>query len=156
MRIGPRFNKQCAKISIQDSHELDWVKSCRYLGINVESASHLKSNISTVAKKSFYCSFNAIVVRVDRIANENVTVELLVSKCLPTLLYAFEVCPLTESDIRTFDYVVNSDLKKFFNTNSEDNIFESWSIFNLNSIGDILSSRQRNFLLACTSLDNNL
>ena len=47
MRIGPRFNKQCANISIQDSQELNWVKSCRYLGIAVDigSASHFKCKI---------------------------------------------------------------------------------------------------------------
>jgi Reverse transcriptase (RNA-dependent DNA polymerase) len=117
MRIGPRFNKHCANISIQDSQELNWVKSCRYLGVTVESASHFKCNI-TEAKKSFYRSFNAIFGRVGRIANENVTVELLIKKCLPTLLFAFEVCPLTKSDIRTLDYVVDSALKNIVDTNS--------------------------------------
>ena len=73
MRIGPRFNKHCANISIQDSQELNWVKSCRYLGITVESASHFKCNISE-AKKSFNRSFIAISGRVGHIANENVTV----------------------------------------------------------------------------------
>ena len=81
MRIGPRFSKHCANISIQDSQELNWVKSCRYLGITVESASNFKCNISE-AKKLFYRSFNAIFGTVDRIANENVTVELLTMKML--------------------------------------------------------------------------
>jgi len=42
MRIGPRFNKHCANISVQDGQELNWVQACRYLGITVESASHFK------------------------------------------------------------------------------------------------------------------
>jgi Reverse transcriptase (RNA-dependent DNA polymerase) len=46
VRIGPRSNKQCANISIQDSQELNWVKSCRYLGITVECAYHFKYNIT--------------------------------------------------------------------------------------------------------------
>jgi hypothetical protein len=127
----------------------------RHVLITVESASHIKCNISE-AKKSFYRSFNAIFGRVGRIANENVTVEFIIKKCLPTLLYAFEVCPLTKSDSRTLDYVVDSAFKKIFNSNSKDIILECRSIFNLNSIGDILLRRQRNFLLAYTSLDNNL
>jgi len=53
MRIGPRFNKHCANISVKDGHELNWVQSCRYLGITVESASHFKCNIGE-EKKSFY------------------------------------------------------------------------------------------------------
>jgi len=74
MRICPRFNKHCANISVQDGQELNWVQSCRYLGITVESASHFKCNIGE-ANKSFYRSFNAIFGRVGRIAKENVTVE---------------------------------------------------------------------------------
>jgi len=30
MRIGPRFNKHCANLSVQDGHELNWVQSCHY------------------------------------------------------------------------------------------------------------------------------
>jgi hypothetical protein len=137
MRIGSRFIEQCANVSIQDSQELNWVKSCRYLGVTVESTSHFKCNISE-AEKSFYRSFNAIFGRVGRIANENITVELLIKNCLPTLLYAFEVCPLTQSDIRTLDYVVDCAVKEFFNTNSKDMVLECRLIFNLNSTGDSL------------------
>jgi len=105
---------------IQDGQEFNWVQS-RYLGIIVESAtaSHFQCNISD-AKKSFYHSFNAIFGRVGRIAKENVTVELLIKKCLPTLLYATEVCLLNKSDIRALDYVVDSALKKIFDTNSKE------------------------------------
>jgi len=52
MRIGPRFNKHCANIPVQDGQELNWVQSCRYLGITVESASHFKCNIGE-AKNRF-------------------------------------------------------------------------------------------------------
>jgi len=42
MIVGPCFNKYCANISVQDGQELNWVQSCRYLGIiTVESASHI-------------------------------------------------------------------------------------------------------------------
>jgi len=90
MRICPRCNKHCANISDQDGQELNWVQSCRYLGITAESASHFKCNIGE-AKKSFHRSFNTIFRRVGRIAKENVTVELLMKKCLQILLYATEV-----------------------------------------------------------------
>ena len=48
--FGSRFNKNCADISIQESQELNGVKSYRYLGITVESATHLKCNISEAKK----------------------------------------------------------------------------------------------------------
>jgi len=145
-----------ANISVQDGQELNWVQSCRYLGITGESASHFKCNIGE-AKKSFYRSFNAVFGRVDRIARENVTVELLMKKCLPTLLYATEVCLLNKSDITVLDYVVESALKKIFDTNSKlEIILKCRLMFELNSVGDVLLKRQRNFLFAYMGLDNNL
>jgi len=64
----------------------------------------LTSSVTLVKqKKALYLSFNTIFGRVGRIANENATVELLKKKCLPTLLYAMEVCPLNKSDIRALD-----------------------------------------------------
>jgi len=49
------------------------------------------------------------------------------------------------------DYVVNSALKKIFDTNSKEIILECRLMFDLNSIGDILLKRQSNFLLAYMS-----
>jgi len=51
-------------------------------------------------------------------------VELLMKKCLPTLLYATEVCPLNKIDLGALDYIVDSALKKIFDTNSKEIILE--------------------------------
>jgi len=67
-----------------------------------------------------------------------------------------KVCPLNKSDIRTLDYVVHSALKKIFDTNSKEIMLECRLMFDLNSIGDVLLKRQRNFLLGYMDLDNNL
>jgi len=67
-----------------------------------------------------------------------------------------EVCPFNKSDIRALDYVVDSALKKILDTNSEEIILECRLMFDLNSIGDVLLKRQRNFLLTYRDLDNNL
>jgi len=75
--------------------------------------------------------------------------------CLLTL-HAFQVCPLYKSDVRDLYYVVEPALKKIFDTNSKDIILECRLIIDLNSMGDILLKRQRNFLLAYRNLDNNL
>jgi len=77
-------------------------------------------------------------------------------KCLPTSLYAMEVCPSNKSDIRTLDYVVDSALKKIFDTKSKEIIIECRLMLDLNSIGDVLLKRQRNFLLVYRGLDNDL
>jgi len=54
--------------------------------------------------------------------------------------------PVEQSDIRALDYVVDSALKKIFDTNSKEFILECRLTFDLNSIGDFLLKRQRNFL----------
>jgi len=66
------------------------------------------------------------------------------------------VCSLNKSDIRALDYVVDSALKKIFDTNSKEIILECRVMFDLNAIGDVLLKRQSNFLLAYRGLDNNL
>jgi len=59
------------------------------------------------AKKSFYRAANAIFVKVGRAASEEVVIELLVSKCIPVLMYGLEVCPLTKSQLQSLDFTVN-------------------------------------------------
>ena len=44
--------------------------------------------------------------KVGHIASEAVTVELLNRKCLPTLLYGLEACPLKSADLKSLDYIV--------------------------------------------------
>jgi len=112
------------------------VQSCRYLGITIESASRFKCNISEAKKIVLPLLF---LGRVGRIAIENVTVKLLMKKCLPTLLYAFEVCLFNKSDIRALDCVIDSTLEKIVDANSNDIILECRLMFDLNSIGDINS-----------------
>jgi len=43
----------------------------------------------------------------DKTASEEVTLQVIKSKCLPVLLYGLEVCPLTVSDLRALDFVIN-------------------------------------------------
>ena len=112
VRFGPRYNSNCVDISLPDGQTLQWVSSCRYLGVYLSSASHFKCSISD-AKKSFYRSFNAIFGKIGRIAAEDVIIELIVKKSLPALIYALEVCALNKSDLRALDYVVDSAVKKY-------------------------------------------
>ena len=70
------------------------------------------------SKRSFYRSFNAIFGKVGRLAAELVTVELLKSKCLPSLYYSLEACPLSSADFKSLEYVVVGAFMKIFNTRS--------------------------------------
>jgi len=45
---------------------------------------------------------------------ENVTLQLIQSKCVPALLYGLDAWPLNKSDITTLDFVVNQFFMKLF------------------------------------------
>ena len=42
------------------------------------------------------------------LASEEVTVQLMKTKCLPVLYYAVEACPINKSQIKALDYVLFS------------------------------------------------
>ena len=55
-----------------------------------------------------------------RLAAEPVTVELLKSKCLPSLYYGLEACPLSPADFKSLEYIVVGAFMKIFNTRSKE------------------------------------
>jgi hypothetical protein len=60
--------------------------------------------------------------RIGNYASAEVVVELglVKDKCLPVLLYASDVLFLTASNFKMLDYVINSVIRKIFNTKSND------------------------------------
>ena len=50
--------------------------------------------------------------------SEEVTLQLIKSKCLPVLLYGLEACPLTKTDLQSLDFVVNRFFMKLFATSN--------------------------------------
>jgi len=42
------------------------------------------------------------------------------SKCIPALLYGFEACTLTKSELSSLDFIVNRFYTKLFKTNDID------------------------------------
>jgi len=73
-----------------------------------------------MAKRSFYRTANAILLKVWGRAPEDVILELIRSKCLPALLYGLEACPLQKSNVGSLDFVVNRIFIKLFQTNNID------------------------------------
>jgi len=59
------------------------------------------------AKKLFYRSANAIFGEIGSIASEEVVLQLIISKCIPVILYGLETCPLTKSDLLSMDFVID-------------------------------------------------
>jgi hypothetical protein len=77
----------------------------RYLGIYFTLSTRLRFSFD-YAKRSFYRVANAIFGMVGRIASEEVTLHLLINKCIPELLFALEACTLTNSDLNALDFTV--------------------------------------------------
>ena len=79
LRIGPRYDIQCADIISLSGQLIPWATEIRYLGIHIVSSRLLKYR-----RCNFICS-----------------------KCLPALLYGLEACPLRQADSNSLDFVVN-------------------------------------------------
>ena len=59
IRFGPRYDALCANLIARDGSAIPWVKSIRYLGIEMMSSRIFKCVFDS-ATKSFYKPFNAI------------------------------------------------------------------------------------------------
>ena len=58
-------------------------------------------------RRAFYRSANAIFGKVGRVASEEVVLQLIKTKCIPSLLYGLEACSLVKSELSSLDFVVN-------------------------------------------------
>ena len=47
-------------------------------------------------------------------------IHLIVTKCLPVLLYGLETCPLKKTDLNALDFVVNRFVMKLFQSSNID------------------------------------
>ena len=61
---------------------------------------------------------NAIFGNVGRVASEEVVLQLIDTKCMPSLLYGLEACPLAKSELSSLDFVVNRFFMKMFRTSN--------------------------------------
>ena len=117
MRFGARFNAPCINITSIHGGPLQWVTRCRYLGVYLTSGRQFRCSFDK-AKSGFYRAFNSIMSKVGRFASEEVVVNLLVSKCLPCLLYGVEACPFLVHNNSSFDFLFTRTFMKLFRTGS--------------------------------------
>ena len=78
------------------------------------SHEHLNVHYQTTEKHfiarqlgSFAIFPNAIFGRIGLIASEVVILQLIKSKCIPSLLYGFDACAMTKSELSSVDFIVN-------------------------------------------------
>ena len=93
IRIGARYNTECARLSLAQGGLLQWVSQYRYLGVYVLCGRTFRCSYDH-NKCQYFKAFNAIFCKVGRYASEEVVLNLLRTKCLPVLFYGVEACPL--------------------------------------------------------------
>jgi len=64
----------------------------------------------------FYGAANAIFGRVGRAASEEVVLHLMLTKCIPILLYVLEACHMRKTYLNSLDFVINSFFMKLIQT----------------------------------------
>ena len=69
-------------------------------------------------------AFNSIYGKIGRSASEEVTFELIKSKCLPVLMYGIDVCPTNSADRQSVQFAVNRIIYKIFGAMTEDSYCE--------------------------------
>ena len=144
MRIGPRFNIQCAPIITLSGDILPWLNEIRYLGVYIVSYRYFKCSLE-YAKRSFYRSANAIFGKIGRLASEEVVLELIAKKCLPVLLYGLEACVLNVTQKRSLNFPFSRFLMKLFNTFDMHIISDVMYYFDLRDPSEMLDHRRLKF-----------
>ena len=146
IRVGPRLNADCIKLTTCNGHELEWVNTCRYLGVFFVTGRSFKCSCEK-CKTSFYRSFNAIFSRLGRYASAETIIQLLQSKCMPVLLYGLEACAINSSDHISLEHPVTMAFMKVFKTNSVTVVNECQEAFGFDTVRRQIIKRKINFVV---------
>jgi len=92
-------------------------------------------------------TFNAIYSRSKGAQSEMVTLQLLFkSYCLPFMLYATEVLPLSERSLKSLDFCVRQVVAKVFSVQDNNSIAEIRKFCDLSYIGVLIERRRLQFV----------
>jgi hypothetical protein len=117
VRFGTRFNEPCSEIISKHGGAIHWENSCRYLGVNFVCGRFFRCSLDD-SKSRFFRAFNAVFGKVGHFASDPVLLDLLRAKCIPTLLYGIESCPLLVRQINSLEFSFTRVLMRIFHTNS--------------------------------------
>ena len=94
--------------------------------------------------------------RIGRAVSEEVILSLIKSKCLPSLLFGIEACPLNKTEIRSLNFTVSRVLMKIFCTYSDTIIRECQDFFDFPSADNLVKKRTLTFLRKFSASNNVL
>jgi hypothetical protein len=155
LRIGPKYDIECTKITLINGDTIAWAKSCNYLGVCMKASFRFKCEFDK-AKKSFYRNFNAIYGKIGRCASLDVVFHLIDVKCIPGLMYGLNACPVNKSESRSLDFTVYRIIAKVLGTTSSDIVNECRNAFGLDTIKDNILKSKRKFLTRYINTENKI
>ena len=155
IRFGEQFEAVCSDIVSAQGGNLQWVDSCRYLGVYFISGRVFRCSFHN-AKCSFFRSFNAIFSKVGRFASEHVILSLIRTKCLPILLYGLEACPVLKRDKHSLDFTLTRLFMKLFRTGSPAIVAECQLQFNFLPLQYQVDIRTASFMFRYINSVNSL
>ena len=155
IRAGPRFNADCVKLTTCNGLELEWVNSCRYLGVLFAIGRSFKCSWKRV-KPAFTALLTLhSVALVDTLRLKQI-IQLLQSKCRPVLLYGLEDCPINSSDYTSLEHPATMAFMKVFKTNSVTVVNECQDAFGFDIVRRQNIKRKINFLVKMCKNINSL
>ena len=95
--------------------------------------------------------------KIGRLASEEVTLQLVRSKCMPIVLYGLECFSVAKADIKSLNFAVTRFLMKLFRTTNIDVIEECRLFFNFLLPSEMLGIRRTKFeckLINCSNVLN--
>lgn len=155
LRIGARFKSRCAQLETINGDKLNWVLTCRYLGVYLHSARKFQCDFSK-SRQSYHVSVNSIFESLGGISHEDVLLKLLVSKCLPVLTFGLDAVPVSNSDMHSYEFILNRTLMRVFKTGSLDVVKECCTMFCVKRFSDIVKELKCKFLLRYLDSDNHI
>ena len=112
--FGPKIPKKLPKLMLGND-TVEWSSSINYLGVQLMSGVHIKTDIGVV-KRKFYTACNCIISNCYNVS-EVVQLHLQESYCLPLLTYAAPALRLTDQQLRELNVCWNSVYRKLFKFN---------------------------------------
>jgi hypothetical protein len=84
------------------------------IGVYIISCRTFKCSLDNAKRYFHRIALKAIFRKVGRTAHEEVTLQLVASKCLPLLMYGTEACQLTKADTHSLDCMLNRCVMRLF------------------------------------------
>jgi len=118
--------------------------------------------INNIVVVPFYAFFkfaatnNAVYSKIGHFASEEVVLNLLNTKCISSMLYGTEACPVMSRHKHSFDFTVTLVFMKILHTNSKSVVEECMGYFGFLPMSHHIVNRTVRFLDRFISSDNML